>query len=73
LINIRVPKSARNKGAVDRHGSGNNEQNIEIWKGENSNKSALTNTSYNGSDIADEFEYNFDPTYTQASQRFFSP
>eukprot|EP00347_Sterkiella_histriomuscorum_P009157 403342301 len=84
LINIRLPGaskknkqtklSARGKQNVDDRSESRNTQNagnIEIWQQNQNERDILnqTNTTYIGSDIADEFEYNYDPGYLSQTSR----
>lgn len=61
-------KTSRNKLQANERDNSSNE-NIEIWKGTGNPtpdrliKQNSKDTSFHDSDIADEFEYQFDPSY----------
>ncbi len=70
LLNIKVPKSSRTKTKAN-----DKEAKLEIWKDGGVNHTQ-PNDSYIGSDVADEFEYVYDPKYSEnllKAQRLFSP
>ncbi|CDW77405.1 UNKNOWN [Stylonychia lemnae] len=71
LINIKVPRRSRVKQGQESNGK------VEIWNGtyENhlSNGLDITTTTYHASDIADEFEYQYNPKYKENADQVHSP